>query len=169
MSNDLTEDLTEDKNPQRRDPQPLFRLSALYGFIGAVVPIVGGVVYIQSAISEAKSNANEAQRKVVQLEIKQRKIIADVETIVETIKLGIPLDGIDSNIERLVVSGDLVVDNNIWGTPNFEVATGTGNRQGNSALCPEGTFVSGVEGLDNDSGDYCIDCLTSIKIICSPL
>jgi len=78
-----------------------------------------------------------------------------------------------SAADDLTVGGELVADFNSWGTP-----TGYDYRAGNSdpnavsrgkAQCPQGYYVVGIEILDADFGQYCIDCINAIKVKCAKL
>jgi hypothetical protein len=75
------------------------------------------------------------------------------------------IPGLDSNVERTVVEGDLRVRANVWGTS--ETAWDSG--RGNDVRCPEGQFVVGVRAVDTDGGGYCVECISVVRVFCRSL
>ncbi len=71
---------------------------------------------------------------------------------------------VQSNANLTQVRGNFAVEKNRW---DGEVET---RRAGTSmVLCPEGSYVVGLHGVDDDGGKYCKACISKIEFECRKL
>ena len=98
--------------------------------------------------------------------------VHDFESPIESLKSRVQklekrpgLNGITSSTrDSTILQGNLEVSENRWDGESQLKHTHTSMVQ-----CPDGQYVVGMRGIDEDTGGYCTTCISNIEFICREL